>query len=87
MNLFVWILFGAIAGGIAHFLDNDSRAGLKGSVLIGALGTCIGGLLANYLFGERATNIDYFSIILAITGAIIFLFIYRALISDPNNRI
>ncbi len=75
MSWFTWIILGVIAGAIAHRVL-DSRGGLVSSLVVGLFGALIGGEVA-HLFGLHVTGRFLDQLILAIVGAVIFLFVWR----------
>jgi uncharacterized membrane protein YeaQ/YmgE (transglycosylase-associated protein family) len=80
MNIFLWIIFGGLAGWIASLLvGDDAQLGVLGNVIVGVIGAFIGGWLAD-MFGiggrpgaERPTTL--ISFIFAVIGAVILLFV------------
>lgn len=79
MEIIIWLLVGLIAGAIARFLvPGDDPMGWVGTIILGLVGSLIGGFLANLLFAGEA-DISPSGIIGSIIGAIIALLIYRAM--------
>ncbi len=79
MNLFAWLLFGLIAGTIANILDPaPSAGGILGAVVLGVVGSVIGGYLANLLFGLTLTGFNLESFLIAVLGSLLLLFIQKA---------
>lgn len=79
-SLFVWIILGAIAGGIASALV-QSRTGLIANIIVGVIGAFLGGWILNQLgieFG-RVGGLSCASIITAVIGAVVLLTILRLL--------
>ena len=55
MNVFAWILFGLLAGGIAKFImPGKDPGGCLLTIIIGIVGSLIGGFLGTRLFGTSA---------------------------------
>lgn len=80
MDILTWIIFGLIAGIIANVIDpQPAQGGLLGAVVLGILGAIIGGFLANILFGVGVTGFNFSSFAVAVAGALLLLFIGRAL--------
>ena len=75
-----WILFGLIVGSIANALDSrPSKGGLLGSIILGIVGALVGGFLGSLLLGRDVTGFDIPSILLAIGGSMVLLFVGKAL--------
>ena len=78
-SIVTWIIFGGIVGLIARFLlpGRDSM-GLVATVILGIIGSFVGGFLAQLLFnGNASIPPQTAGWIGSIIGAIIVLFIYR----------
>lgn len=76
MEFLVWILFGAIAGWIASMLMKSSQ-GTIADIIVGILGSVIGGWIFNF-FGEAGVSgFNVYSIIVAVIGACALLFTLR----------
>jgi len=86
MNVFAWILFGLIAGGIAKLImpGKDPGGCLITSVL-GIVGSLLGGALGRYVFGVGpVTGFNLESFGLAIFGSFLLLLLFRVLF--PRRR-
>ncbi len=80
MNLVAWIIFGLISGIIAYQLDRKPvSGGVLGAILLGVLGSVLGGILANLLLGIDIGNFSLTSLVIAVTGSLLLLFINRTL--------
>jgi uncharacterized membrane protein YeaQ/YmgE (transglycosylase-associated protein family) len=78
MDLLIWILLGAIAGFVANLLMGG-RTGLIGTILLGIIGAIVGGWLAsNVLHVGAVTGLNLPSVVIAVFGAIIVIFLARA---------
>lgn len=72
MNIILWIVFGAIVGWIASLIMK-TREGLVMNIVLGIIGAFVGGLLMN-LFGQPGvTGFDFYSIFVAVVGAVILI--------------
>jgi uncharacterized membrane protein YeaQ/YmgE (transglycosylase-associated protein family) len=68
-----WMLFGLIAGAIARFLHPDyDRMGMLGTIILGILGSLLGGGIA-YMLRLGTTPYSPAGWIMSIVGAIILL--------------
>jgi uncharacterized membrane protein YeaQ/YmgE (transglycosylase-associated protein family) len=79
MSIIAWLLVGAIAGWIAGMVvPGDEGYGWIGAVIAGIIGAIVGGFLLGALTGEDwTTGFNISTIIAAIVGAIIVVFIWR----------
>ena len=78
MNILVWILFGAIAGWLAGLIMGEKR-GLAGNILVGVLGSAVGGFAASLLGWGGVDGFNLYSLLVAVGGACILLWIYNML--------
>ena len=77
MSWLVWIIFGAIAGWIASMImGKNAQMGALANIVVGIVGALIGGFLMNNVFGAPGvTAFDIPSLLVAIGGAVILLFL------------
>ena len=77
MNWIVWIIFGALAGWIASMIMGaNARMGALANIVVGIVGAIIGGFLMTNVFGAPGvTGFNITSLIVAIVGAVILLFL------------
>jgi uncharacterized membrane protein YeaQ/YmgE (transglycosylase-associated protein family) len=78
MELIVWLIVGLIAGALARLLvPGDDPMGVLGTMILGLVGSILGGLLANALTsGDQSFNPA--GLIGSILGAVVVLLIYRS---------
>jgi uncharacterized membrane protein YeaQ/YmgE (transglycosylase-associated protein family) len=78
MGIIAWIVLGAIAGFLANMIVGG-REGLIGTIVLGIVGAVVGGWLAGaFLNLKDPTGINIETIVVSVIGAIIVLFVYRA---------
>jgi uncharacterized membrane protein YeaQ/YmgE (transglycosylase-associated protein family) len=79
VNILVTLVFGALVGWLASIVaKTNSQQGLLGDVVLGIIGSLVGGMLFN-LFGEPGVSgFNLYSIIVGVIGALVFLVIGRA---------
>lgn len=76
-----WLLIGLIAGSVAKMITpQEEGGGWISSLGIGVLGAIAGGFIAG-LFGFSVQN-DLGSLIVAIIGSLIVLYVYHKYLSD-----
>jgi uncharacterized membrane protein YeaQ/YmgE (transglycosylase-associated protein family) len=79
MGIIAWIILGAIAGFVANLLVGG-REGIIGTIILGIVGAVVGGWIASAVFHKGdISGINIESIVIAVLGAILVLFVVRAL--------
>jgi len=81
MSIIAWIVVGLIAGVIAKMLmpGREPGGGIILTILLGIGGAIVGGFLAVALgISDGVNNFDVGTIVLAVAGAMLLLFAYRA---------
>ncbi len=78
MELLTWALLGLIAGWLASIvMRTNSREGFLMDIILGVVGALLGGFIMN-IFGEPGVSgLNIYSIIVAIVGAIVLIWIGR----------
>ena len=79
MSIIYWIIFGLIVGSIADFISPSSHGGIVGSIILGIIGAVVGGFLGQRFFGVDVTGFNLTSIVVAVLGALLVLFVARLL--------
>jgi uncharacterized membrane protein YeaQ/YmgE (transglycosylase-associated protein family) len=78
MGILTWIILGLIAGVIAKLImPGDDPGGFIITILLGIAGALAGGFIASALDLGGVSGLNIWSIIIAILGAILLLWIYR----------
>jgi uncharacterized membrane protein YeaQ/YmgE (transglycosylase-associated protein family) len=78
MTLVAWIVVGAIAGFLASEIMG-TREGLVLMVVLGIVGAVVGGWVAGDLLKiANVTGINLTSVIVAMVGALIVIFVYQS---------
>jgi len=77
MGIIAWIVLGAIAGFVANLIMGGGE-GLIMMVVLGIVGAVVGGFVAGSLLGiADITGFNISSILVAIFGAVIVIFVAR----------
>lgn len=80
MGIILWIVFGALAGWIASMIaGTNEQQGAVGNIVVGILGALIGGFVFSLFGGEGVTGFNIYSLVVAIAGALILLWIVKAM--------
>lgn len=81
MSIIGYLLFGLVAGALARlFVPGRDPMGWIGTIILGLVGSFVGGMLADLLFDDEA--IGLFG---AVVGAIIVLLAYNALVRNRRG--
>lgn len=76
INIILWILFGAAAGWIASLvMKRDAEMGALANIVVGIVGAIIGGFIMNFFGAAGFTGFNLYSLVVAIIGAIVLLFL------------
>lgn len=77
MGIIIWLLLGAVAGWIAGQVFKGGGFGLIGNIIVGIVGSFLGGWLAGVLGISGASGLDFSipGLITAVLGAVVLLFI------------
>ncbi len=78
MGILAWIVLGGLAGWIASMIaGNNAQQGLLGNIIVGIIGSFIGGFVFSLFGGEGVTGFNLWSLLVAVAGATLLLFIIR----------
>ena len=78
MDFIIWIVFGALAGWVADIVMSSDH-GLIEDVVLGIIGSVVGGFIMNQFGQPGVTGFNLYSIVVAVIGAVVLIFIGRAL--------
>jgi uncharacterized membrane protein YeaQ/YmgE (transglycosylase-associated protein family) len=88
MSIFMWILFGSIAGFFARrIMPGPSAGGLGVAIPIGIGGALIGGLAGATMNGRLAMEVDGRSLLMAMTASMLLLLCYRGYALRLDTRL
>ena len=76
MNILLWIILGALAGWLAGLIMGGERRGWLGNILVGILGSAVGGFVASLLGWGGVDGFNLYSLLVAVGGACLLLWIY-----------
>lgn len=80
MGIIGWIVLGGLAGWIASMLaGSDAQQGVIGNIVVGIIGGLLGGFVLQ-LFGiDGITGFNLWSFVVAVVGAVLALWIWKAM--------
>lgn len=92
MGILAWIIFGLIAGAVAHLImpgEDPGGSGFVGiviTILIGIAGAIVGGFIGAALGFGGVTGFDLGSFLIAIGGALLLLILWRVIGGSFGDR-
>jgi uncharacterized membrane protein YeaQ/YmgE (transglycosylase-associated protein family) len=78
MSIFSWIILGLIAGFIGSKIVESRGQGFWLNIALGIVGALVGGFLFSFFGASGVTGLNISSMIVAIVGSVVVLFIYNA---------
>ncbi len=79
MSFLLWIIFGALAGWVASLImKTDGQQGALMNIIVGIVGAFLGGFLFEQFGATGVTGFNLYSLLVAIIGAIVLIWIVRA---------
>lgn len=80
MSIIGWLILGLIAGFIASKIVNKSGEGVILDIVLGIVGAVVGGFLFSLIGAAPVTGLNIYSMIVAVIGAVVVLFVYHAVV-------
>jgi uncharacterized membrane protein YeaQ/YmgE (transglycosylase-associated protein family) len=78
MGILAWIVLGLVAGAVAKaIMPGPDPGGIIVTIIIGIVGAFIGGFIGNMVTHTSVNGFNLPSIVLAVIGALLLLWIYR----------
>ncbi len=85
MSFISWIILGLVAGFIASKIVHKKGQGMLMDIVLGILGAIVGGLLFGAIGEAGVTGLNLYSMMVAIVGAVVVLWVYHALLGPPSS--
>jgi uncharacterized membrane protein YeaQ/YmgE (transglycosylase-associated protein family) len=79
MGFIAWLILGLLAGFIGSKIVNKQGEGLIRDMLLGIVGAFVGGFLFRTFGGSGVTGLNFYSLLVAVIGAIVVLVLFHAL--------
>jgi uncharacterized membrane protein YeaQ/YmgE (transglycosylase-associated protein family) len=79
MSILAWLVLGLIAGFIGSKIVNKSGEGLLLDIVLGIVGSLLGGWLFHFFGQPGVTGLNIYSLFVAVVGSVVFLVAYHAL--------
>jgi len=81
MSIIGWIILGLIAGYIGSKIVNKEGQGFWLNIALGIVGALVGGFLFELFGGSGVTGVNIYSMIVAIIGSVVVLWLHNAISS------
>lgn len=79
LGIIGWIVLGLVAGFIASKIVNSEGQGILVDIILGIVGSVVGGFIFNQFGAVGVNGFNIYSLIVAVIGAIVVLMIYHAI--------
>ena len=79
MSFIAWIILGLVAGFIGSKIVNKSGDGVFLDILLGIVGSVVGGFVFRFFGANGVTGLNLYSLVVAVVGSVLFLVVYHAL--------
>ena len=86
MSILGWLFFGAITGWLASLIVNKRGEGCIVNIALGLVGSVVGGLIFRALSDFDIFRFNLTSMIVAILGAVVTLFLWNAVTGRQTLR-
>ena len=80
VSIVAWIILGLISGFIASKIVNKTGEGVLLDIVLGIVGAVVGGWLFATFGMAGVSGVNLYSMLVAIVGAVLVLFLYHAII-------
>ena len=87
MSIIGWIVLGLISGFIASKIVNKQGEGFLLDVVLGVVGAIVGGFLFSFFGKQGVDGVNLYSMMVAVIGAIVVLFIYHSFTGGGRRTI
>ena len=78
MSIIAWVILGLIAGFIGSRIVDKEGKGLWLNMALGIVGAIVGGVIFSAFGGTGLTGLNLYSLIVAVIGSIVVLWLYNA---------
>ena len=86
MSIIGWLILGLIAGFIASKIVNKTGEGVVVDIILGIVGAVVGGFLFSFFGADPVTGLNIYSMVVAVIGAIVVLFVYHTITGRSATR-
>ncbi len=87
MGIIGWVVLGVLSGFIASKIVNKQGEGFVVDMILGIVGAVVGGFIFNSLGSAGVTGFNFYSLFVAVVGAVVVLFLYHLITGRRGGRI
>lgn len=88
MSIIAWAVIGLLAGAIAKaIMPGNDPGGIIVTMLIGIVGAFVGGWVGGMLTGSGLNGFSLWSLLLAVVGSLLLLWIYRLSVRGRSTTV
>ena len=78
MEILMWVILGGLAGWVASMImRTNASMGAVANIIVGMLGSVVGGWLFQYFGGRGVTGFNLYSLGVSLVGACVLLFVAK----------
>lgn len=85
MSIIGWIILGLLSGWIASKIVNNKGSGLIIDIVLGIVGSLVGGWIFSILGAVPVTGFNLWSLFVSVVGAVVVLVVYHALAGKKSS--
>jgi len=86
MSILAWMVLGLIVGFVANKIVNKAGEGVAMDIALGVVGAVLGGGLFNQFGAGSVTGLNLWTLLVAVTGAVVVLMGYHTIVGPGLRR-
>lgn len=87
MSIILFLIIGGVAGWLASMImGTNSSQGTLGDIVLGVIGSVVGGIAMSFFGQEGYTGFNLYSLMVAILGAVLVVWLGRMINNSPTTR-
>ena len=86
MSILAWVVLGLIVGFVANKIVNKAGEGVGMDIALGVVGAVLGGGLFHQFGSGSVTGLNLWTLLVAVTGAVVVLMGYHTIVGPGLRR-
>jgi uncharacterized membrane protein YeaQ/YmgE (transglycosylase-associated protein family) len=86
MSILAWMVLGLIVGFVANKIVNKAGEGVAMDIALGVVGAVLGGGLFHQFGSGSVTGLNLWTLLVAVTGAVVVLMGYHTIVGPGLRR-